>query len=258
MNKHSFVLAALVFSPASFALSTSFELPDDIQFAGSVVSPAPTWKWRAHPSAVGWATDWIMKKNQGVEQSDGTTRFFYDNADKKVNRNSFFQGMMTRPSSTGRADIVPVVSLLVDGGELDLNGNTLEQTPVVIPATGRTRSGATVHGKLSFTVESAYAVFYKKTGDTAKYYSQSYLGDIGWSANSILIQNTPADYTGFIPDYIRINPNEDITAVLRGVSVPDAYDVFGSFTSSLSHFEGVWNEIPHTWTATLTANVRMR
>ncbi|EEX66682.1 hypothetical protein [Vibrio metoecus] len=257
MSKYSVFLVALLLSPASFALSTSFELPDDIQFTGSVVTPAPTWKWRIHSTASGWATNWTMKKSQGEAQSDGATRFVYDNADKEVLRNAFIQGIMTHPSSVGRSDIVPTVSLEVEGGSLVLNGNTVEQVPVVIPAIGRTRSGAMVHGKLSFTVESAYAVFYKKLSDPVKYYSESYINSVGWAANSILIENKPSNYDGLRAEHIRRNVDEDITAVLRGVSVPDAYDVMGGFTSHLSHFEGVWREIPHTWTATLTANVRI-
>jgi hypothetical protein len=256
INKYSFILAALLLSPASFALSTSFELPDDIQFAGSVVSPAPTWKWRVHPSVAGWAADWTMKKSQGVEQGDGTTHFSYDNADKKVNRNAFIQGMMTRPSKSGRADIVPHVSFLVEGGPKVLNGNTIEEI-MVIPAEGQTKSGTRVYGHLTFSVESAYAVFYRKPSDTTSYYSDSYSTDIGWAVNSILIENKLPEYNGLGVKHVRRDIGYDIKGVIGGTVESSYYDVAGAFGAHLGHFHGIWTDIPHTWTATLTANVRM-
>lgn len=257
MNKSLLILVSLFISTSSLAAApTLFELPKDISFTGSVVTPAPVWKWRVHSTASSWAKDWNIDADSGIKNSDGTTTFSYDSIN--ITRNSFIQGMMSAPSSSGRADIVPIVSLSIEGGSLELNGNTIEQTSVIIPAIGHTGSGTTVYGKLMFTVESAYSVFYKKTDNTKKYFSESYNGSIGWAGNSILIENKPADYAdGRSPEYVRRDVNYKITDVIRGTLEPNAFDILASFTTHLSHFNGIWTEIPYTWTATLVAHVRV-
>lgn len=64
-NKYKFICLYLLFvSPTSFALSQFFELPTDIKFTGSVVTPAPNWKWELHPTTVNWANNWVIEKRR--------------------------------------------------------------------------------------------------------------------------------------------------------------------------------------------------
>ncbi len=262
INKYKFICSYLLFvSPTSFALSQSFKLPTDIQFTGSVVTPAPNWKWEFHPTTINWANNWIIAKKEGVKIGDGTTRFNHD-----VRRNTFVHGLMVTPANRGRPDILPVVSILVDGGSLDLRGNATTQQ-VEISAIGRNDNGNNVPGKLLFSVDSAYAVFYKRTSDEDSYYCESYLGSTGWAGYSVIRNNMPADYN-FKPGGVeklaqKLLSNKDssyeMTTVISGVGtpVPDAYDILAGFTSNLRGFSTVWREIPYTWTATLTFNVRI-
>ncbi|MEZ9362920.1 hypothetical protein AB4175_24040 [Vibrio cyclitrophicus] len=257
----SFCLATLL-SSAVQASGGSFELPTDMLFTGTVIDTAPNWQWEVHSEAQAWAQGWDADISDGIKDGN-IIRFTYPSKNAE-GRNAFVQGMMSSTASSGRSDILPQVSITdAQGQRVLLNGDTIKQA-VTIDATGLLPGGATVPGTLSLSIESAYTVTYKRHSDITNYYSESYNGDIGWAAASVVINNLPEDYT-FNGDgvkmraqYARFASGYSIASVIKGDAGPsDMYDVVGGFSSHLSEISTSWTTVPNTWTATLTAQIEI-
>lgn len=255
-------LSYLVFGCLSFNVyaNTAENMADTIRFQGSVISPAPAWAWQIDPGAANWARDWNINSQQGVENGQFVTFSYTDG--KGSRRWAFFQGFMKKPSEHGRPNIAPIVSITDKYNQrIILNGNT-ERQEVELKAIG---DAGSVVGSMLLSLESAYAVFYKKTGEPDAYY-RTWLDDsagIGFSALSVIMENQPKLYDYYPPSLRGIDARQDIhydmTSLLSGSLIPDASDLLGGFTSHMSKVKTIWprNHIPSTWQATLTVDVRM-
>lgn len=241
----------------------TFELPSDIQFIGTVIDTTPNWQWWLHSSAKERAKGWDTEQNKGIKESNGLTRFTYSSKNS-LGRIAFIQGAMKTAGSFGRAELLPTVTIIDASGQaLTLNGNTDKQRTSIV-ATGTLSDGQITEGVVSFDIESAYAVQYKKRGDETNFFRVSYDNPIGWAAASVLIENQPAEYANN-DNGMKMTSQDNfvastfsIASLLNGDTTPvSAYSILGGFSSHISEVNTIWEKIPETWTATLTAEVQI-
>ncbi|MGL5488116.1 MAG: hypothetical protein ACRDC6_17780 [Shewanella sp.] len=255
-------LRYLIFVCSSFTVyANSVEnMNDTIRFQGSVISPAPAWAWQIDPGAANWARDWNINSQQGVVNGQFITFSYTDG--KGSRRWTFLQGFMKKPSEHGRPNIAPIVSITDKyNQQIILNGNT-ERQDVELKAMG---DAGSVVGSMFLSLESAYAVYYKQTGEPGVHY-RTWLNDsagIGFAALRAIIDNQPKLYDYYPPELNRSDVRQgihyDMASLLKGTLIPDAIDLLGGFSSQMSKVKTVWprNHIPSTWQATLTVDVRM-
>ncbi|MGL5236692.1 MAG: hypothetical protein ACRC8O_01450 [Plesiomonas shigelloides] len=246
--------------PFTVYANASEYMTDTILFQGSVISPASAWAWQIDPGATSWARDWNINSQQGVKNGKFVT-FSYTEG-KGSRRWAFLQGFMKKPSAYGCSSIAPIVSITDRyNRRIILNGDT-ERQEVELKAIG---DAGGVIGTMLISLESAYAVYYKKIDEHDVYY-RTWLNDsagIGFAALSVIIENQPKLYDYYPHSLRSIDVRQgihyDMTSLLRGALIPSASDLLGGFTSHMSKVKTVWpsDHVPSTWQATLTVDVRM-
>ncbi|GAB2649535.1 F4 family fimbrial subunit [Vibrio panuliri] len=267
MKKKRLFLWLLLGATAVPAETKQFVMPSDIEFSGSVLETAPNWLWQLEPTTRAWATDWFAVENEATRDGEA---FVFNYAVKNAKgRAALVLGYMKSDASTGRRGLAPEVSIVdINGASVVLNGNIVKQR-ISIEALGKTKDERTVKGALSFSVESAFGALYKRKGVTDKFFAEAYNNSIGWAAFS-LIRWYLGDYINdeyrfneagkmMNETYIRPESSVSIEAIIDGTREPTVIcDVIGSFTSHLSEVSTRWIEVPKTWTASMTINVRMK
>lgn len=262
MNRKIGLLAVLFFPLMSVAESVQFELPEDIQFTGSVVDTSPSWIWQIYPTSTAWAEDWNIDRSEGLAANGITTFTYTENKGRK--RMALLQGYMNSESSVGRSGIAPDVSVLDAGGNnVILNGNTDKQM-INLVATGTSSDGASVpNGAFSLVIESAFAALYKEKGVEKSYTLAHYSNIIGSAAYGVILEQNASVvrniYSNFgSRKYAVHDSGYSILSLLKGTIETQAYDILGGFTSHMSEIKTKWTVVPYRWKASLIINVRIQ
>lgn len=265
MNIKYGTLFFLFFNTVSYPLYADVILNDintDVQFKGTVINTAPNWKWQVWPDVYEWGKDWNININEGKNVNGITTFDYKENKGRR--RNNFLQGYTSMPAPKGSASLKPIVSVNSVNGDVVLNDNAEKQL-ITLPAVGYLSHGGTVNGTLSLIVESAMAVFYKKSNVPNKYFillNNTNSGTISTVARGVLMDNLH-DYREIYTNNgnqtnIWKNSDYDVSRVLTGVDEEDAFDITAGYSSHLSNIKTHWSNIPKTWTSKITIHVQMQ